>query len=189
MSIWLVIALASLFLAIAIAIRIWTGSEALFFKYALTIVVFIPVIGPLAYLWVSNWPTSSPPQLRSNFRGEQLDAELERLYARRKIPQVTPAKWSGRSFFPRQLSGNGGQSFISRLRQPSGFWFGVILTLGAIFLANWWLLALVFVRAGWPWGYPNFWGGSVGTILIFSMLSIATPLYFLYAWRNWPSDA
>ena len=188
LNIWLVVVLASLFLAIAMAIRIWTGNETRFFKYALTFVVLIPVIGPLAYLWIANWPNSNPPHLRSEFRSDQLDAELNRLRARRNRPRAKPRSWSPKLFLFHWLGQGAGQSFIARLRHPSKTWFIITLTIGAMFLANLWLLAFIFVRAGWPWGYPNYWGGSVGTVLIILMLLVATPLYFLYAWRNWPSD-
>ena len=187
-DIWQLIALASLFLAFAIAFHVWASEEPTLFKCALTILVAIPVIGPLAYVWISSWPSSSPRHLRSEFRGAQLDSELERIYSQRRRPRREWRTWNGKAFVLRQIGQRAGQSFIARLRHPSKPMFALILVLGAIFLARWWLLTLLFLNSGWVWGYPTIWGGSVGTFLFLPMLIVATPLYFWYAWKNWPVD-
>ena len=186
MNIWILVGLASTFLAAAIIVRIWAGSEPQFFKILLTGLSLIPVLGPLAYFWIANWPSSSPPDLQSHYRGQQLQRELERRDANRREPKPKPGVWNGRSFFSDWLGNKNEKSLISALREPSRPIFIVLLVLGAMFLANWWLSVFLFLRSGWPWGYPTLSGGSMGTVLILAMLLIATPFYFWFAIKKWP---
>ena len=178
---------ASLFLAIAITQRIWTSDEPKFFKIAYTAIVFVPVIGPLAYLWLSNWPTSSPPHLRSNYRGQQLDAELERLYAGRRSRIAAGGREEAELNRKDELGAASRSSIISKIRHPSRAVFAVLLVLGAVFLAQFWLLTILFLRDAWPWVYANFWGASVGSMSILAILLVATPAYFWFAWQKWPN--
>jgi len=179
------IGLASFFVAIAIVHRIWIGDEPRFFKIALTAVVLIPVIGPLSYVWIGNWPPPNPPHLRSNTRRDQLDAELERLYAGKRSRRAA-GRANDEAAYATKRDIKPGASLISKFRQPSRPLFVIILILGAITLAQFWLLALVFLEYEWPWGYPNYWGGSVGSVLLVAMLLVATPGYFWFAVRKWP---
>ena len=60
--IW-VLVIVSEFVAIALARRIWMSDDPTFMKVALTIVAFIPVLGPLAVFWSSNFPPPQPEAL------------------------------------------------------------------------------------------------------------------------------
>ena len=179
---------ASLILAIAMTIRIWTSDEHKFFKIGLTAIVFIPVLGPLAYLWISRWPSSSPPHLQSDYRGSQLNAELERLYAGERSRAAAGGRREKEANQKEVTDFRPRGTVLARLRDPSPPVFAVILILGAMFLAHHWLMTSIYLGIKWPWGYPTFWGGSVGTILMLAMLLVATPLYFWYAWKKWPTN-
>jgi hypothetical protein len=189
----LVIALASFFLAVVLALHIWSTSEPKFFKALLTILVLVPILGPLAYFWISRWPPSSPEVLRSNYRGQQLDAELSNRGRSRSFYHVTEASLIEKPQFKKSAKSRKIRHSSSALfqrkgtRLSRGMFFGG-LVLGAIFLAHFWLLTFLFISVGWPWGYPNYRGESVGTFLILSMLLVATPLYFILAWRHWPTE-
>ncbi|MGY8794948.1 MAG: hypothetical protein ACKVJN_07440 [Woeseiales bacterium] len=50
-------------------------------------------------------------------------------------------------------------------------------------LTQYWMRFFVAVSIGDPWSHKNYWGAEVGTTIVLSVLIVATPAYFVAAWR------
>ena len=59
---------ASELLALWLVWRLWRSEDHVFFKVALSLFAFLPVLGPLLVLWIGNFPDSKPRILRDNVR-------------------------------------------------------------------------------------------------------------------------
>ncbi len=46
-----------------IAVRVWRSHEHLWSKILFTALLLFPILGPLAFLWVRNWPSRLPAEL------------------------------------------------------------------------------------------------------------------------------
>lgn len=64
-----------------LGVRLWRARESAMLKCALTAVLFIPVLGPLFFLWIRNFPPSMPAELmdRSRYSTDVLDRFRYRL--------------------------------------------------------------------------------------------------------------
>ena len=61
---WLLaVAATSSVVALVMSVRLWQSRDELFFKFALSVLVFIPVLGPLFVFWVQRFPQTMHPEL------------------------------------------------------------------------------------------------------------------------------
>ena len=77
----LVVVGASLFLSLVLSISCWRSDLSRNWKIVLTAVSLPPVIGPIMYLWIRNFPARPREELRGHGAGigrRFLDAELNR---------------------------------------------------------------------------------------------------------------
>jgi hypothetical protein len=58
------LALLSEVVAVWLVWRLWRSTDALFFKISLTLLAWIPLLGPLMVFWIGNFPSSKPMILR-----------------------------------------------------------------------------------------------------------------------------
>lgn len=63
-----VIVFVSELIALWLIWRLWRSEDHVFFKFTLSLLVLLPVLGPLLVLWISNFPSSKPRILRDNIR-------------------------------------------------------------------------------------------------------------------------
>lgn len=64
----LVVVFVSELIALWIIWRLWRSEDHVFFKVTLSLLVLLPVLGPLLVLWISIFPSSKPRILRDNIR-------------------------------------------------------------------------------------------------------------------------
>lgn len=67
-SFGLAVVFVSELIALWIIWKLWRSDDHLFFKVTLSLLVFLPVLGPLLVLWIGNFPSSKPRILRDNIR-------------------------------------------------------------------------------------------------------------------------
>ena len=188
--------IASILIACVLILRIWEGPEPSFFKLLFSLVVLVPFIGPVAYLWIANWPTKNPwwldgsraghargyldDQLSHRGGGESFDQYARDVLFNSWVRGKLPKKRSTLPPRKRRLK-----------REPTRLspgWYFAGLVIGALLLANSWLNFFVMYRAGNVWGYKNYWGADVGIFLLLAVLIAATPAYVVAAWRYWPEN-
>lgn len=179
--------LASLLISAVILRQIWISDDSRAMKWALTVLVLVPGIGPIAYIWIGNWPAPNPPHLKSSYRGQQLGAELDRLYQgeRTKIAEdrdSTIEKDVATSDMEPK------QSLISRFRKPSRIIYFLVLLVGAFLIARYSLEAVSFFGAGSA-TFTESARMDSRTIARTALLAGFTALYFRYAFKNWPKSS
>lgn len=59
----LVVAL-SLTFSIWLIVRLWQSDDHLFFKWTLSAVALVPIVGPIVAIWIAGWPTKQHPALQ-----------------------------------------------------------------------------------------------------------------------------
>jgi hypothetical protein len=163
-------------LSLVIAVWIVRGDDPIILKILQVVVAFIPFLGPFMILWMATWPEPDP--LRT-LVGYNRSAFLDFILSGRKISSKYPD--DGRERSQGEQHPVDARTERRRLSGPrlSGtlFWVGGALV--GLVLANFWVLAILFFSARWPFGYPNFWGESVGSVLLFAILLVATPAYII----------
>ena len=55
-SFWFIVVLISELFAIWLIWKLWRSDDYVFFKVSLSILVLIPVVGPMLVLWIGNFP-------------------------------------------------------------------------------------------------------------------------------------
>lgn len=73
--------------------RLWKSSDHLFFKLALSFIALIPFLGPIAVLWIANFPSSLPPPLRDQRRYRTDVVDRWRDVMEEKNPHAKFNKW------------------------------------------------------------------------------------------------
>lgn len=51
-----------------VAVLVWRRDEPLIFRVAVTLVAFIPVVGPVFALWVTSFPDRMHPALQAKYK-------------------------------------------------------------------------------------------------------------------------
>ncbi len=74
--------------AVVLCVRLWRSRDELFFKITLSVLAFVPVLGPLFVLWVWKFPQSMHPELMdySGTRGDVHERWRHVLEQFRKMP-------------------------------------------------------------------------------------------------------
>lgn len=63
-STWiLVVAVLSWLLSLYLLVRLWRGGEFIGLKIGLSVLLVAPVVGPLLFFWIQNFPASNDPDL------------------------------------------------------------------------------------------------------------------------------
>ena len=73
--------------------RLWKANDHPFFKLALSLIALIPFLGPVAVLWIANFPSSLPPALRDQRRYRTDVADRWRDVIDEKNPHAKFNKW------------------------------------------------------------------------------------------------
>ncbi len=60
----IVIAVLSWLLSLHLLIKLWSSADLLTIKIALSVLLLVPVVGPLAYYWIQAFPEPSHPDLQ-----------------------------------------------------------------------------------------------------------------------------
>ena len=60
MSIWIVVIVTSELIALWLIWKLWRSNEHLLFKIALSILAFVPVLGPFFVIWNGSFPSEKP---------------------------------------------------------------------------------------------------------------------------------
>jgi hypothetical protein len=58
---------ASALASCGVTILIWRRDESVFFRVAVTVVAFLPVVGPIFALWISSFPGRMHPALQAKY--------------------------------------------------------------------------------------------------------------------------
>src|SRR3954466_14964474 len=53
--------------------KLWRSADLLTVKLGLSVLLLVPLAGPLAFLWIQSFPESAPLELRSNAFGSYYD--------------------------------------------------------------------------------------------------------------------
>jgi hypothetical protein len=61
----ILIVLASWVVGAWLTVRVWKSHDPAFFKILLTILSFVPVIGPVVVCWISNFPSRLHPDVQA----------------------------------------------------------------------------------------------------------------------------
>ena len=59
------------------------------------------------------------------------------------------------------------------------------LAIGGTLIAIHWILVIGFMLQDNVWGHKNYWNEDVGTLLIISILLVATAAWAVIVWRHW----
>lgn len=62
----LIVIIVSEVISLLLLFRVWKRQEYLFLKVLATVIVVIPIVGPIFYLFVSNTTESQPIHLQNN---------------------------------------------------------------------------------------------------------------------------
>lgn len=62
-----VVVLASWVVSAFLAVRLWKSRDPLLFKLGLTLLLVVPVFGPLMVYWIANFPSRLHPQSQARF--------------------------------------------------------------------------------------------------------------------------
>lgn len=95
-SIFTLVVLLSELISLLLLFKYWRSEDFIIFKIVLTVISLIPIFGPLALLWLGNWPDSQPKAFRdeSRYRSDVWDRwrhvfeEKDSMFRRRKIKGV-----------------------------------------------------------------------------------------------------
>ena len=71
----------SFLVSVALLWHLWASALPRRGRIAYSVLLLLPILGPLAYLWIRNWPSALPPKLMNRFGGISrvfLDRELSR---------------------------------------------------------------------------------------------------------------
>lgn len=60
------VAIASWLVSAALAFRLWRGADSVVLKAGLSLVLSIPVLGPLFHVWIQGFPSSLPIEMRDH---------------------------------------------------------------------------------------------------------------------------
>jgi hypothetical protein len=63
-----IIVLVSEVVALWLIWKLWRSDDHLFFKVSLSLLAFLPVLGPLLVIWIGNFPDSNPHVLQDRLR-------------------------------------------------------------------------------------------------------------------------
>jgi len=58
----------SLLVSAVLAVRVWRSRDPVLLKATLTLILLVPVIGPVVVYWISNFPDPAHPSLRDQNR-------------------------------------------------------------------------------------------------------------------------
>ena len=65
--VWLLLGVSS-FASVCVAALVWRRNDHVLFKVSVTVVSFIPVIGPIVGLWVTSFPDKLHPDLQAKYK-------------------------------------------------------------------------------------------------------------------------
>ena len=65
----LTIAVLSWLLSLYLLIKLWRSVDLLPIKIGLSVLLLIPIVGPLAYFWIHAFPPASHPELQDSETG------------------------------------------------------------------------------------------------------------------------
>lgn len=79
---WLIALIcASEVFSVWLVARLWRSDDHLFFKVTLSVLGFVPLLGPLVILWISNFPPVQPPALRDQRGGTDVFERWHLIFA------------------------------------------------------------------------------------------------------------
>ena len=173
-----------------LSLWIWRSDESIATRVMLTFLVLIPVLGPIAYFWIANWPEASPRNLdgRSAGRGARyLNRALSRksggmsLYDRIDDELRAMPNHAHRSPKTRDIEVESPNVRI-RSRIPNALLIPALLLLGILLASVWAHVAHAFLQNS-PWAYTNSRGRPVGSVLLLAIAIAATPTYIIVWFR------
>ena len=93
-----VVAVLSWLLSAYLMVRLWRGADTLGIKCGLSLLLLVPVVGPLLYGWIQNFPASSDADLmdQRGFGNDVLGRWRNRLEQRGKLPPLVQHWRKGR---------------------------------------------------------------------------------------------
>jgi len=81
----LIVIIVSEIISIFLLFRTWRSQEYLVFKIFATVIVVIPIVGPILYLFVANTPNPQAKDLQNNLpRGYYTQSWISQQAARKK---------------------------------------------------------------------------------------------------------
>jgi uncharacterized membrane protein len=75
--------------------------------------------------------------------------------------------------------------FLFRPGRKLTAWEKVALVVAAVFLVQYWLAVLGFLRSGNPFGHRNYWSQDVGAFLLAAVCYAGTIAWVVVVWRHW----
>ncbi|HPF26110.1 MAG TPA: hypothetical protein P5528_06370 [Steroidobacteraceae bacterium] len=80
----------SWFVSLLCLYQLWRSSDYPFFKISLSLLLPIPLFGPVLYFWIRSFPQSKHPDLmdRSKYHTDVLDRWRDRLEASGQLPSL-----------------------------------------------------------------------------------------------------
>lgn len=93
MTIKLTVVILSELIAVWLIWRLWRSGEHIFFKISLSILAFIPLVGPLLAIWIGHFPEKVPEIMQDRYRYSADVFDRWRYVHSEKNPKRRRQKW------------------------------------------------------------------------------------------------
>lgn len=157
--------------------EIWRGAEPVVFKVLLTILVLVPILGPISYVWIRNWPEINPARARvdyrrTNYQDDHLIGQ-DKFRTRLSTDSMSPSRPKSTTDF----------TDVNGRRKPKEALFVAGAILGGLALTQLWLLVVLSLTG---WSDPtDSWAIKVQVFAILAVLVVATLAFIVLVWRRW----
>ena len=171
----------SYLVALGCLILAWRSEEPVWFKVLLTLLLLVPVLGPLCYIWVGSWPDRSRVREEVGYGPTAfLHHDLDVRYKRRRNKD----SYGGRQH---ELSQPSEYPQHDNYQYRRAVFFLAVVVFG-FSLASLWGLLIVLTLSGMRQSVPD-WTTFVVPAVILPVVSAGSALYLKWLRQHWSTSA